>query len=74
MENEQVEEEMNLGDKKMLGKMRYRLNTSVIKNLILVNSDLTMIPKCRTSDLESTFLKSRGCVILHRWSKFHTHW
>jgi hypothetical protein len=45
--------------------MRYGLISSVIKYKILANSDLTMMSKCRTSDLESTILKSRGLVIQH---------
>ena len=47
--------------------MRYVLITSVIKRQILANSDFTMMSKCRTSDLESTILNSRGLVILHKW-------
>ena len=38
--------------------MRYGLITSVIICEILANSDLTMMSKCKTSDLESTILKT----------------
>jgi len=54
--------------------MRYGLITSVIKCQILANSDLTMMSKCRTSNMKSTILKRRGLVILHGWSKFYTRW
>jgi hypothetical protein len=54
--------------------MRYGVITSVMKCQILANSDLTMMSKCKTNDLKSTTLKSRGLVILHRWSKFYTLW
>ena len=54
--------------------MRYWLITSVIKCQILASNDLTIMSKCRTRDLEPTILKSRGLMILHRLSKFYTHW
>jgi hypothetical protein len=44
--------------------MRYGLITGVIKRQILTNNDLTMMSRSRTSDLESTILKSIGLVIL----------
>jgi len=39
--------------------MRYGIITSVIKRQIHFNNDLTRVKKCKTSDLESTILKSR---------------
>jgi hypothetical protein len=49
--------------------MWYGLINRVVKYQIIVDSVISMISKWKTSNLESTIQKSRGLLILPRWSK-----
>jgi hypothetical protein len=62
MEKEQVEEEMNLGDKEMVRIDEIWFITCVRKCQILANIQLTMMSKCKINELELTILKNRGLL------------